>query len=45
MQLVRYLLVHAFKLCDKHKLGKKKIDQILLNTVFSPTTTRNFPII
>lgn len=35
MQLVRYLLVHAFKYCDKHKVPRKKIDEILVQTVYA----------
>lgn len=35
MQLVRYLLVNAFKFCEKYKINKKKIDEILLEVIFS----------
>jgi hypothetical protein len=41
MQLVRYLLVQAFKLCDKHKISRKKIDEILLETVYDSSLMRN----
>ena len=29
MQLVRYLIINAFKMCEKYKINKKKIDDIL----------------
>lgn len=41
MQLVRYLLVQAFKICDKHKTGRKKIDDLLLETVYDPALMRS----
>lgn len=37
MQLARYLLSQAFKTCEKHKLPKKKIDDILLEKVYNYT--------
>jgi len=44
MQLVRYLLVHTFKFCEKHKVSKKKIDDILLEKVFSPVIARMYEL-
>jgi len=37
MQLVRYLLASAFKLSEKFKMNKKKIDEILLEKIYSKT--------
>ena len=34
MQLVRYMLAQSFKMCEKHKMAKKKIDAILLDKVY-----------
>lgn len=34
MQLVRYLIAQSFKLCEKAKLSRKKIDNILIDTIF-----------
>ena len=34
MQLVRYMLGQALKMCEKHKMTKKKIDEILLDKVY-----------
>ena len=35
MQLVRYLILQAFKMCEKHKINKKKVDDILLEKVYN----------
>ena len=42
MQLVRYLLLQAFKMCEKHKLHKKKIDDILLEKVYNKVEESKF---
>ena len=34
MQLVRYLLHQGFKMCEKYKMNKKKIDEILIEKVY-----------
>jgi hypothetical protein len=43
MQLVRYLLAHAFKFCEKHKVSRRKIDEILLETVYDEKLIRTSP--
>ena len=34
MQLVRYLLQQGFAMCEKYKISKKKIDEVLLEKVY-----------
>lgn len=41
MQLVRYLLRQAFKMCEKYKINHAKIDAILLETVYKDQDTSN----
>ena len=45
MQLVRYLLVQSFKLCEKTKMSRKKIDKILMETIFDEKLLRTFAFI
>lgn len=35
MQLVRYLLCQSFRMCEKYKINKNKIDKILLEKVYN----------
>lgn len=40
MQLVRYLLASALRLADKYKNFKRKVEQVLLQTVLAAETPR-----
>jgi len=44
MQLVRYMLAQVFKMCEKHKMPKKKIDEILLDKVYYFVLERKFKV-
>ena len=45
MQLVRYLILQAFKMCEKHKMPKKKVDDILLEKVYNKVEESKFIVI
>ena len=45
MQLVRYMLAQGFKMCEKHKMPKKKIEEILLDKVYYFVLERKFKVI